>query len=93
MKTLIILAAVLLAFSSCSKEIPVPDPCPDPYPIYFPDPDPAPDPAPDDPSDPSDPGNDDPGDGDPGSCITRNHPVSTITGRNHTVGIVKTTGE
>jgi hypothetical protein len=67
MKTLIILSAFLLALSSCTKEMPVPDPDP----VYTPDPGPDPDPAPD-------PGDDDPGDDDPPSCYN-NHPGSTIT--------------
>jgi hypothetical protein len=76
MKTLIILSAILLALSSCTKDMPVPDPGPDP--VYIPsdpivDPDPAPDPGDDDPGD-DDPGYDDPGCGDhihPGKIIVR----------------------
>ncbi len=64
MKTLIILSAILLALSSCTKDMPVPDPDPDPDPVYTPDPTPDPDPIPD------------PGDDDP-SCYN-NHPGSTV---------------
>jgi hypothetical protein len=68
MKTLIILSAFLLALSSCTKDMPVPDSYPDP--VYSPDPYPDPDPAPD-------PGDDDSGDDD-GSCYN-NHPGSTVS--------------
>ncbi|HEY4111878.1 hypothetical protein [Puia sp.] len=75
MKTLIILSAILLALSSCSKDMPVP--CPDPDQTYYPDPydDPEPDPAPepDDPDDPYDPGSD-----DPFQCGQKNHPVIMV---------------
>jgi hypothetical protein len=67
MKTLIILSAILLTLSSCTKDMPVPDPDPDP--VFTPDPAPDPDPTPD-------PGDDDPGDDDP-SCYN-NHPGSTV---------------
>jgi len=74
MKTLIILSALLLVLSSCTKECPIPDPEPDP--TYIPDPDPEPDPDPD-PEPPA--GNPLPGDDDPPPCCYNNHPGSTIT--------------
>ena len=79
MKTLIILSAFLLVLSSCTKEMPVPDPnsdstyIPDPDPgydsdpTYDPDPDPDPDPAPD------------PGDDDPPTCRSITHAGNTST--------------
>ncbi len=66
MKTLIILSAFLLALSSCTKEMPCPDPDSDP--AYIPDSDPAPDP-------PSDPDDDD---DDPPPYCYNNHPGNII---------------
>jgi hypothetical protein len=72
MKALIILSALLLVLSSCTKECPIPDPDPDPS--YIPDPDPEPDPEP-----PAENPLPDPGDDDPPPYCYINHPGSTIT--------------
>ena len=78
MKTLVIISALLLVLSSCTKTQPIPDTDPDTVytdpgdPVYTPDPDPDPDPSnPDDPDDPGDPS--DPGDGDGSGCAVKHH--------------------
>lgn|GEM_PF-6558548 len=60
MKTLVIISAMLLAFSACKKVMPHPCPGDDSVPVDFPY-----DPGNDDPGG-DDPGYDDPGNGDPG---------------------------
>jgi hypothetical protein len=79
MKTLIILSAFLLALSSCTKEMPVPDPDPYPDPVYISDPDPAADTPPDSNDDDESDNDDDSDDDDPSPYCYNDHPGSSAT--------------
>lgn len=80
MKTLIILAAFLLALSSCTKEMPIPDSDPTYTPAYDPGDDTPPDYDPGD--DGSDDGsNDDGSDDGSGSCNYNSHAKPHLAAR------------
>jgi hypothetical protein len=84
MKMLIVLSALLLALSSCTKNMPAPYPAPDFDPVYVSDPDPTPDTPPDD-NDGNDNGDDNGNDNGDDNGNNNDDPPASCSNIHHAV--------